>query len=452
MKTLFTRLFSNLMISSLGVLVTLVAIAIFAVNHSVSTWNMGKKTDLENLLQPVITRVHRMEGELSPTPLFMAIEQYLTDSLYVFIFTPDNEPILLLDKGTVISKKEFESQLGSIPTFLRKNPPIDITDGSTLIGKLAVSNIDFYAYKANRNFVSTIINVATIGIGITTGISLILAFFLSSSFSKQTKSLVSGIENLSLGKRQVEFPHSTTLELDNISQSAKMLQQQLEKEAVLREQWMQDISHDLRTPITAIKAQLEAMHDGVLDTRPERIGALLQELERVELLVRDLSELSRYESPEMKITPQRLTSGDFMDEMKERFDFLCQQKGVSLFVTYTNFSFYADEHLLQRCVSNIIQNAIQHTQVEGHIIIKFFDEDGTAILEVKNTGHIPEYQLKKVFDRFYRGDSSRNSGGTGLGLPIVKAIMNLHQGEIKIRNCEEFVCVTLTFPEVYNLL
>lgn len=452
MKSLFTRLFSNLIISSLGVLVTMVAIAVFAVNHSVSTWNMGKKTDLENLLQPVIARVYRMEGELAPTPLFVAIEQYLTDSLYVFIFTPDNKPILLLDKGIEITQKEFEEQLGSVQTFLRKNPPVDITDGSSVIGKMAVSNIDFYAYKANRNFVSTIINVTSIGIGITTGLSLILAFFLSSSFSKQTKSLVSGIENLSHGKRQVDFPHSTTLELDNISQSAKMLQQQLEKEAVLREQWMQDISHDLRTPITAIKAQLEAMHDGVLDTKPERIGALLQELERVELLVRDLSELSRYESPEMKISPQRLTSGGFMDEMKERFNFLCQQKGISFFVTYTNFTFYADEHLAQRCVSNIIQNAVQHTQVEGNIIVSFYDKEGTATLEVKNTGHIPEYQLEKVFDRFYRGDRARNPGGTGLGLPIVKAIMNLHQGGIKIRNCEEFVCVTLTFPEVYNLL
>lgn len=452
MKSLFTKFFSSLIISSLGVLVTMAAIAVFAVNHSVSTWNMGKKTDLENLLKPIVSKVYRLEGSLETPELLAAIEPYLTDSLHVFIFSPENKPLLLLDKGEVISQKDFERELGSIQTFLRKNPPVELTDGEKVIGKLAVSNIDFYAYNANRNFVSTIINVASIGIGITTGLSLILAFFISSNFSRQTKHLVSGIKDLSDGKRRVDFPSSTTLELETISQSAQMLQKQLEKEAVLREQWMQDISHDLRTPITAIKAQMEAMSDGVLDASPERIGRLLQELERVELLVRDLSELSRYESPEMKISVQMLTSCGFLDDMRERFAFLCKQKNVGFSIASEKFSFYADEHLLQRCVSNIIQNAVQHTEAGGSILVDFRDIEGTAVLEVKNTGYILEEHLLHVFDRFYRGDKARNPGGTGLGLPIVQAIMSLHQGSVSMENRDGFVCVTLFFPETFSLL
>ena len=450
MRSLFTKFFSNLIISSLGVLVTMVLITVFAVNHSVSTWNTGKKTDLENLLRPIASRVYRMTGELSAEALYAAIEPYMTDSLYVFIFSPDDRPILLLDKGTVISTKEFESQLGSISSFLRKNPPVDITDGSKVIGRMAVSNIDFYAYKANRNFVSTIINVASVGIIITTGLSLLLSLWLSPGFSRQTKSLALGIRDLSQGRRQVEFPQSTTLELDTISRSAQMLQVQLEKEEVLREQWMQDISHDLRTPITAIKAQLEAMSDGVLPATPERLGRLMKELERVEFLVRDLSELSRYESPEMRIIPQLLTSCGFLDDMRERFSFLCEQKGIEITFDAASFSFYADEHLLQRCVSNIIQNAIQHTDSGGRITISFCDKNSRAILEVRNSGHIPEEHLSHVFDRFYRGDRARNPGGAGLGLPIVKAIMGLHNGSVEMGNCGECVCVTLTFPDTCN--
>ncbi len=452
MRSLFARFFSNLIISSLGVLVTMALIAVFAVNHSVSTWNMGKKTDLENLLRPIVSRVYRMSGSLEREALHTAIEPYMTDTLYVYIFDAEKKPLLLLDKGNLISLEEFQKELGSVSSFLRENPPVELTDGAHTIGYMAVSNVDFYAYKANRNFVSTIINVASIGIIITTGLSLVLALVLSSSFSHQTKSLVSGIQDLSNGKRQVEFPRSSTRELETISRSAQMLQRQLEKEETLREQWTQDISHDLRTPITAIKAQLEAMHDGVLPITSERIGRLMAELERVEFLVRDLSELSRYESPEMRISPQLLSSSDFMDDMRERFSFLCSQKGISFLFNSAVFSYYADEHLLQRCVSNIIQNAIQHTAAGGKIDVNFYDRDSQAVLEVRNSGHIDERHLAHVFDRFYRGDKARNPGGSGLGLPIAKAIMSLHNGTVEVKNCGDMACVTLTFPEIFNLL
>ncbi|MBO7164091.1 MAG: HAMP domain-containing histidine kinase, partial [Spirochaetaceae bacterium] len=172
----------------------------------------------------------------------------------------------------------------------------------------------------------------------------------------------------------------------------------------------------------------------------------------VESLVRDLSELSRYESPEMVITPKTLSSCSFMDDMRDRFSFLCKQKNIDLVFNSDLFSFTADEHLLQRCVSNIIQNAIQHTEAGGEISIDFFQENGQSLLNIKNTGAILEDDLEHVFNRFYRGDKSRTLGGTGLGLPIVKAIMNLHQGSVSIVNTESgCVCVSLVFPEIFNL-
>ena len=74
------------------------------------------------------------------------------------------------------------------------------------------------------------------------------------------------------------------------------------------------------------------------------------------------------------------------------------------------------------------------------------------MLEVRNSGHIDERHLAHVFDRFYRGDKARNPGGSGLGLPIAKAIMSLHNGTVEVKNCGDMACVTLTFPEIFNLL
>lgn len=452
MKSLFTRLFSNLLISSFVVLVTMIFIAFVAIKYSVHIWNTSKKTDLENLTTSIITEIYESEGILDGEILYQALKPYLLNSHYLFIFDNETDPILLLDKGKPLTQKEFEVIIGSFQDFFQENPVKEVLVGQNRMVKVAVRNRDFYTYKSNRDFVSTIINVASIGIAITTGLSLLLAFFLSSTFSRQTQGIVSCIKDLSDGRRHVSFPSSTTLELDTISQSAQLLQYQLEKEESLREQWMQDISHDLRTPITAIKVQLEAMGDGILDSSPERIHGLLQELERVELLVRDLSELSRYESPEMEITPKTLSSCSFMEDMRERFAFLCKQKNIGFFFDAKIFAFFADEHLLQRCVSNIIQNAIQHTESGGVITMNFFQENSKNILKITNTGSISEEHLAHAFNRFYRGDKSRTLGGSGLGLTIARAIMELHQGTISMANTEDgCVCVTLVFPENSSL-
>lgn len=452
MKSLFSRLFSNQLISSFVILVTMIFISFVAIKYSVYNWNTGKKTDLENLTKSIISELYQDEGKLEEAVLYQALRPYLINSRYLFVFNHENQPILLLDQGKCISQQDLLLIIGSFQEFFQVNPPVDVFVGEKLVAKVALRNRDFYTYESNRDFVSTIINVASIGIAITTGLSLLLAFFLSSTFSRQTQNIVSCIKDLGDGRRHVSFPSSSTLELDTISQSAQLLQRQLEKEESLREQWMQDISHDLRTPITAIKVQLEAMGDGILDSSQDRIHRLLQELERVELLVRDLSELSRYESPEMEITLKTLTSCSFMDDMRERFGFLCQQKKLGFFFDAAIFQFSADEHLLQRCVSNIIQNAIQNTESNGSISINFFREKDKNILKIKNTGFIPEEHLKQVFNRFYRGDKSRTFGGSGLGLPIAKAIMNLHQGTVDITNTDEgCVCVTLVFPEIFNL-
>ena len=453
MKSLFTRLFSNLLVSSFVVLITMITVPFIAIKYSVQNWNTSKKADLESIANSIITEIYEIEGSLDEELLYQALRPYLLKSHYLFIFDHDTEPVLLLDKEKPLSQEEFNLLIDDVQDFFQENPLLEIVSGQTTVAKLLVRNRDFYTYKSNRDFVATIINVASIGIAITTGLSLLLAFYLSCSLSRQTQSIVSCIKDISDGKRSVSFPPSSTLELDTIVQSAQFLQQQLEQEASLREQWMQDISHDLRTPITAIKVQLEAMGDGVLDSSPERIHGLLQELERVEALVRDLSELSRYESPEMTITHKELSSCSFLDDMRERFSFLCKQKNIDLCFNSDIFSFSADEHLLQRCVSNIIQNAIQHTESGGIITIDFFQDNGQKILNIKNTGAIAEEDLEHVFNRFYRGDKSRTLGGTGLGLTIVKAIMNLHQGSVSITNTEDgCVCVTLIIPESLNLL
>lgn len=227
-------------------------------------------------------------------------------------------------------------------------------------------------------------------------------------------------------------------EFDRILDSVKKLKNRLLHEETLRRQWMQDISHDLRTPLTAVKMQVEGMNDGVLEATAERFAALYSELTIIEKLVWNLQDLSRFESLEMKIVLTDVNAWKFADDVSSRFVLLAEKKKIKFVVQKKcaeDFEFTADPLLLMRCVSNLLQNAFQYTAEGGEVTLctEKQAEDRVKI-SVMNTGAISEDDIPHVFDRLYRGDRSRSTAGSGLGLSIAQAIAILHGGKIEVQN------------------
>lgn len=227
-------------------------------------------------------------------------------------------------------------------------------------------------------------------------------------------------------------------EFDRILDSVKKLKNRLLHEETLRRQWMQDISHDLRTPLTAVKMQVEGMNDGVLEATAERFAALYSELTIIEKLVWNLQDLSRFESPEMKIALTDVNAWKFADDVSARFALLAEKKKIKFSVEKKcaeDFNFKADPLLLMRCVSNLLQNAFQYTAEDGEVTLCTEKlEENRVKISVLNTGAISGEDIPHVFDRLYRGDRSRSTAGSGLGLSIAQAIAILHGGKIEVQN------------------
>lgn len=447
-RGVFARILFGLLASSLVALIVMSLMAGLAIKRSIMNWNQDKKEDLEAVLVPLILKDYRLKGGFDPDSLEEVIIPYMTDSIYVYLFDEDRRAILLVEEGRRISLHELRDSGRSPQMIMSKYPPFAILERETPIGYLAVDSADFLAYKANRQFVDTMRTAILVGSAIAIVLCLVVAVLFSRSFSNQTKGLASGIVALSLGDRAVSFPDSGTRELAVIAQSAGMLQRQLEREERLRMQWMQDISHDLRTPVAAIKSQFEAMIDGVLDLSPGRIERLAAELNHVMALVGNLQELSRYESPEMRIKPSRVAARALLDDIHDRFCVLAEQATIDFSCEGEDAIMEVDEHLMQRCISNIVQNALQHTAPGGKVAVRFACAGGgrDAIITVENTGFIEEETLAHMFDRLYRGNSSRPEGGSGLGLSIAKAIMSLHAGSISAANEAGCALFTLRLP------
>ena len=436
MKSIFARILTGFIAASFAVIAAMSVIFTVSVSRSINDWNADKRDDFVALILPAISKTYRFAGSLSSSELEKAVMPYTTDSLYIYIFDRNKKPVLLLEKGKVSTQDEVEKSVGSLSTFLSLNSPVQIKDGGETIGYLCADNVGFLAYKANRIFVSTMEKGLFAGIVLAVSITLALSVLISTMLSKKARSLADYISSPDLMKK--DMAALGVNEFDRILDSVKKLKARLLHEETLRRQWMQDISHDLRTPLTAVKMQVEGMNDGVLEATGERFAALYSELTLIEKLVWNLQDLSRFESPEMKISPADVNAWKFADDVSSRFALLAEKKSIKFTIKKNcaeDFDFKADPLLLMRCVSNLLQNAFQYTAEGGEVSLCVEKTCESRVkISVLNTGAISEEDIPHVFDRLYRGDRSRSSAGSGLGLSIAQAIASLHGGKIEVQN------------------
>jgi signal transduction histidine kinase len=202
---------------------------------------------------------------------------------------------------------------------------------------------------------------------------------------------------------------------------------------------MADIAHELRTPITVIQANLEAMLDEVLPLDVEQVAALHDETLLLGRLVADLRLLSQAESGALKIERQETEIGSLIQRVMEKIKVQAQQNGINLEIEIQDNlpRIWIDADRITQVLNNLISNALRYTPQAGKIVVSATKSTGLgdAIqISVTDTGPgIDPKALPFVFDRFYRADQSRtrNSGGSGLGLAIVKQLVDAHGGKVE---------------------
>jgi two-component system heavy metal sensor histidine kinase CusS len=200
-----------------------------------------------------------------------------------------------------------------------------------------------------------------------------------------------------------------------------------------------DIAHDLRTPVNNIRGEAEVALARARSAGEYRdvIESCLEEAERLSDLIGDLLFLARAESPLTHLRRERVDVGELVAGVREYYEASAADGAVSLTAAVAAGPVIAelDRTLLQRAVGNLVSNALANTPTGGAVALETCADSSTIQIKVSDTGiGIPAEALPRVFDRFFRVDSSRSqdSGGTGLGLAIVKSIVELHDGHVEI--------------------
>jgi len=244
-------------------------------------------------------------------------------------------------------------------------------------------------------------------------------------------------------------------ELSDLAATFNDMLNRLEDSFVRLSRFSTDIAHELRTPLQNLRGEAE-----VILSKPrqpgeyqELLGSALEEYQRLSNLIDRLLFLARAENPQTLIQREDLDLKNEIGMLRDFYGLSAGESGVALRAeTPENLRAHLDRSLFQRAVGNLIENSMKYTPSGGTILLKASNGNGNIRVEVSDTGKgIPTDQLSRVFDRFYRVDASRSplSGGAGLGLSIVKSIMDLHDGTVEIRSePSQGTTVTLLFPAV----
>ncbi len=413
MNTLFVRTF----LAFTGAMVILVAIVsailFLGFDRSLHAWSRDKEARYLGVAQRILN------GNVQdPGPVVLGDTPF-------FVYDVDRE-LVYSNRG--IGLRRATTGVSDLMT---------VRDGrGAVIGYASAGGIHFQDDSANLSFLQSIYRVIWIALASSMGISLIFATVFSKRLSDPARRVSRGIDAITSGAFTA-IPEKGADEISSIARSANRLGEQLAREREMRNQWIHDVTHDLRTPVSALRAQFEGMRDGVLEATRERIDRNIAEIARVEHLVNDLEELMRLEVPEMRVSRTKVDPRQFLEEVRDRYQFAAEAKGAEILVTGSAASFRVDVPLLSRAVINCAANAVRHVDSGGRITLESRDSDEGTVLRICNTGdEIPAEERERVFDRLYRGESARQSAGSGLGLTIARRITELHGGKIEARPLE----------------
>ena len=242
--------------------------------------------------------------------------------------------------------------------------------------------------------------------------------------------------------------------LSELQEANQKLQADIDMERRLEKQRVEFFaaaSHELKTPITIIKGQLQGMlyQVGRYKDRETYLAQSLEITDTLGKMVQELLTISRLDTPGYTCKKSNLNLSNFIIDRITAFEDLFMQKDLTVEQSISpEIYILGDMQLLQKALDNLLGNAAAYSGAGNQVLIKLWKETETTTLTIENTGaHIPDEAISKLFEPFYRVDQSRNrqTGGTGLGLYIVKTILDLHGAKIEITNTIQGVIVSVQF-------
>ena len=317
----------------------------------------------------------------------------------------------------------------------RRETVFDVTAGEP-VGYVYVDVNREFLSNESHGFLNTLLYITLIGGALTTGVAILLAAWLSKRITAPVTALTEATQGIAQGDT-THLPVTSSDELGKMSAAFNRMASDLETQRELRRRLINDVSHELNTPLSVIQLEAQGLSDG-LQTAESASDHIVQEVGRLRGLVTDLNSLAETDYGEMRLTLETSSIHELLAAEVRRWRPQSQalQIEISLLAAEQLPDVDLDRMRMSQALGNVISNALRSTESGGNIAINAVMEgaDALAITIVDDGIGIDAADLPHVFDRFYRTDQSRSRTieGTGLGLAITRAIVEAHGGTIDV--------------------
>ena len=264
-------------------------------------------------------------------------------------------------------------------------------------------------------------------------LGLLVSFFIARKLSKPISNITSSASRLAKGDYDVVFEKSNYAEIDELAATLNYATRELSKVDGLRRDLIANVSHDLRTPLTVVKAYGEMIRDISGDNpekREKHAEVIINEADRMSHLVSDILDISKLQTGNAPMTKTSFDLSESVRSIMERFDILSERDGYGFSAELAGDTpVFADKLHIEQVIYNLIGNAVNYTGDDKRVFVAVKKSENAVRFEVKDTGKgIPGDMLESIWDRYYKASEThkRSVVGTGLGLSIVKGILNTH--------------------------
>jgi len=265
-----------------------------------------------------------------------------------------------------------------------------------------------------------------------------------------TRQLIKPIENMAENLENADY-ESPYKELDPLAEMLRSQHTDILAAAKARQDFTASVSHELKTPLTAISGYAELLEGGLVgsDQQKHFYSEIRKNSERLLALINDIIKLSELDRKGHAPSFEKIDLYETVNECKEELIVNAKQRSINLLFEGSSCTVFGNKELIKELIENLAQNAIRYNNPDGKVTISVLSRDSRSVLVVQDNGiGIPATDQQRVFERFYRVDKSRSkaTGGTGLGLAIVKHIVELHDAKIELDSAPGVgTTVTVTF-------
>ena len=371
-------------------------------------------------------------------------------------------PNRMFPSGLILEDSSGSKVYGDMPDDFTVERAIPITSGEVTVGAIVIAQPPeptsprpaggaFWIFRDLVRLDDLLVLLAFVG----SILSLVFGILISRWMTTSLDELAAATYDIGAGKLDRRVEERGTAEVKLLAQSFNRMVDKLHHAEQLRRGLVADVAHELRTPITALQANLYAILDDAYPMTKTEIAGLYEQTRTLSRLVNDLHEIAQAEAKQLPLNCQSTDLGSIIEEIAAPFSVVAESKAITFDVQVEPAlpPVLADQHRITQVINNLLSNALRHTPEGGTIRIAVGKADTQLSITISDTGEgiAPEH-LPHIFDRFYRADAgrSRDAGGTGLGLAIVKAIINAHGGQVSASSSVGTgTCLQVSLPIAY---